>query len=53
MPWTKDDAIRPGLGAVNRLAVKIEGRSVQAFVNGKAIGVAQSPRPVSGGSACS
>jgi hypothetical protein len=48
VPWTKDDAIQRGLGAVNRLAVKIEGRAVHAFVNGKAIAVAQVARPVSG-----
>lgn len=47
-PWKEDGAIRTGIGAVNQLAVVIEGRSLIGYVNGQEVARAQAPTAVSG-----
>lgn len=47
-PWKEDDAIRTGIGAVNQLAVAIEGKTLRGYVNGQEVARAQAPTAVSG-----
>jgi hypothetical protein len=47
-PWTKDAVVRTGAGAVNRLAVEIQGRTILGFVNGRPVLSATAPAELAG-----
>jgi hypothetical protein len=47
-PWTKDAGVRTGVGAVNRLAVEIQGRTLLGFVNGRQVLSVTAPADVAG-----
>lgn len=48
LAFKTDPVLRTGYNAVNVLTVEVRGQSIHVFVNGKAMGVAQAPGPVSG-----
>ncbi len=43
LDWTASDAIRPGPNASNRLALLARGSTIQALVNGEALGQVEDP----------
>jgi hypothetical protein len=41
IPWTREEALKTGLGAVNRVAIEVRGQAVTVFINGKRVGAAE------------
>lgn len=48
IPWTRDDRIRTGIGATNRLRVVAEGESLTGYINGEQVLSYSDPEPAAG-----